>query len=959
MATHSALGGERLYCPWAEYMNTKCIRSHLFQDLQPYVCTYPNCAAGDQLYRSRRDWLEHERAHRRLWQCPIHVQAVYDSKAALERHFKADHPDEIGQAQLKLVISAAETSADDLREKCPVCLIDATMQGGLPNHLANHLERFALFSLPRDILLSDEKDEDDNHSGKSNAASEGRRADSESNTTAEASEASSAEPKKPTATISTEELAACEQEADAAAHRIDSLISMLPDRQDSTALTQNLVAIKSNLKAIRNLMEIAEGPATAAIDEISGDLAMTTRSLRRSLKTFGRRFGFQEDRSQQRRPPEVLWRDLDIHFEREGLGIVARFELYRVFIQCLYYVLEGEEYVFGQHIAQYVANLQRDGIDSEFLARQRHLLQGLARSEDVTGSSDKASDTPHRSVPSVAEDQSKGLSAKREPPSEEPRVGTPMMMTSHWATKVFDQNCPRTRMEPLPTTQFFGQPDPNAIQQLIADGFDELLLVRLTIIDARVRFYHRSSDQASHILISQKNRGSDSVTYYTKSIKELGLMRSGSGLTLKCRNPSTMTPTAGPERTWTYLSCSLYERMIILFHMMSALKAQDSSIVREPWTSKDVIAEQDEGTLFTGEVEDSDGGGHVFRLISKVSGANPRIELYATSGPMNNRVILCAFVEWDIHKDGWARAIDERTVRFNVLRPHVFVPDSWYRNPDEGPFEFRFTSDIAGALMASLDYIRQNQQPTTTQPPPDVDTQGERSTTKSSAAAFVQGMATRASEAGVTGHGPEEVVGPSGIPTVSQLHSQWYFLPPAERLARPSAALNEKVSLISHDITKLEVDAIVNSAHYDLEPTAEGTTNVAIVNAAGPELRHDLRRIGWCDQGTAVLTKAYKLPCKAVIHTVGPTGRPNANKDRVLQNAYLACLRQATENGLRSIAFPAIATGNHAYPEDRAARLAAAAVRRFLSSDEGHEIDRVVFCVYSARTKAAYDEAIP
>ncbi|KAF2181759.1 hypothetical protein K469DRAFT_691838 [Zopfia rhizophila CBS 207.26] len=153
-------------CP-SRYGKMRPWRTHLLQDLQPYVCTYEGCHS-EQLFRSRREWSEHEAGHRQVWRCPEHPNAVYRSKSGLEEHLRGEHSDNFPDHQLASIIKVGETSAIDLRQKCPICFAKADMEGGLQNHLANHLERIASFSLPKDIDTMDDKSD-----GGSSAASLG------------------------------------------------------------------------------------------------------------------------------------------------------------------------------------------------------------------------------------------------------------------------------------------------------------------------------------------------------------------------------------------------------------------------------------------------------------------------------------------------------------------------------------------------------------------------------------------------------------------------------------------------------------------------------------------------------------------------------------------------------------------------------------------------------------------
>lgn len=165
------------------------------------------------------------------------------------------------------------------------------------------------------------------------------------------------------------------------------------------------------------------------------------------------------------------------------------------------------------------------------------------------------------------------------------------------------------------------------------------------------------------------------------------------------------------------------------------------------------------------------------------------------------------------------------------------------------------------------------------------------------------------------------------------------------------------IELIKGDITKIDnVDAIVNAANSSL--LGGGGVDGAIHRAAGPELLFECRLLGGCKTGQAKITKAYRLPCKHIIHTVGPVWNGGShNEDQLLADCYQNSLKLAAEHDIRTIAFPSISTGIYAFPVERAAKIAIGTVNGFLQ-DNPETFDRVVWVLFDDRTQAAYQAAL-
>jgi len=135
-----------------------------------------------------------------------------------------------------------------------------------------------------------------------------------------------------------------------------------------------------------------------------------------------------------------------------------------------------------------------------------------------------------------------------------------------------------------------------------------------------------------------------------------------------------------------------------------------------------------------------------------------------------------------------------------------------------------------------------------------------------------------------------------------------------------------RMTVVQGDITRQQVDAIVNAANERL--LGGGGVDGAIHRAAGPELKEECRKLGGCPTGEARITKGYRLPARYVIHTVGPVWHGgDRDEPEKLAACYRSALRLAVENGARTVAFPGISTGVYGYPLEDATRVAMTTVR--------------------------------
>jgi len=165
----------------------------------------------------------------------------------------------------------------------------------------------------------------------------------------------------------------------------------------------------------------------------------------------------------------------------------------------------------------------------------------------------------------------------------------------------------------------------------------------------------------------------------------------------------------------------------------------------------------------------------------------------------------------------------------------------------------------------------------------------------------------------------------------------------------------DRIEVVEGDITKQQVEAIVNAANTSL--LGGGGVDGAIHRAAGRDLVQECRKLNGCQTGEAKLTSGYKLPAKWVIHTVGPVWKDGKHdEDALLARCYQNSMALAVQNNIRTIAFPAISTGIYSFPLERATRIAVSETRKFL--EKNPSLEKVIFVCFGKEAYQTYQAIV-
>ncbi|KAF2490359.1 hypothetical protein BU16DRAFT_543692 [Lophium mytilinum] len=1047
-----------IICP-ARYGRGRAWRTHLLQDLQPYVCTYEDCTVGDQLFRSRREWIEHEAGHRKLWRCPEHKNSIYKSKAGLEDHLHAEHPGTFPEDHIKSILSIGETTSVDLRPKCPLCLANATMEGGLQNHIANHLERFAAFALPKDIDTAD-----DHSDAGSGIASRGRsEAYSGSQDLSVSSEgvdlvdwgAIEGDTRSGVLISKIERLAGKVESLDAQLPTpkpgnklFSDLLHRLPDSRDqrmdiflssgeldkppppsentipdlvgldleTTGRTRtarlnfaNLPQSSSDLQAglLQQFLEARPGyrsmsglkftedkcsghakftnitSATNALEAIDGSIfpgvifsidenvgpvtrfaelpTLTSESSDRGDDDSDSLVGIKPQRRNQVEhgpasdPPNKNLKEstplsgiptLQQLYSGQTIPRNSRRDQNEAFNNTVCLVFTDITVLHVDAIVNPVGrNLAKVGSD---LGRLVHKIAGPGLQKEI--------DSIQRlySTGEVVMTDAYNLPCKKIIHAVRPHYASTMEEVSRGlltecyrrALETAEQNQLRTIAFPTLSAGGFGFPSSKAATVAIRTVRDYLESGRGALLDRIIFCVFTERDWQTYwdtlpIFFPPKSKYSSIILPDQSGI-------SGNDNAVNSVDPVS-TSTIKPYFEHRY---SAYVWELKELHEQIEGVAEDLIVFRDkvPDFQETSIRELVFITSTLAELEKLFEGSSTIHSMTERRAADLDLiccVLRNVAGGIHEIVMQTTYtrnIGVPTHKDIWEGYIFhlQNTQGLTFVELTELCGNFLQSLSDILKLNGREPDDMS-LLRDKLSRYRLNQSGGGVQHVP---------TKVFDEALLARGFSAEAWE---SKERQANLLRASDIPSLSRLYQLGELDENMPTSQSPSSQANSTVCLIRHNITRLQVDVIVNST--DMAFAGVGTLDRAIFKAGGLTMQEDCSKFGMLKEGGVRLTQGYLLPCRHVIHTVPPEYFSEKSMS-LLGKCYQNALKMAVDIGARTIAFPAIGAGELRYPSE-SAQVGMAEVRKFLDENRITKIEKIIFCVYGDYEENTYKKMLP
>ena len=995
-----------IICP-ARYGRGRPWRTHILQDLQPYICTYPDCEASKQLFRSRREWNEHEAGHRKVWRCPEHPTAVYRSRVGLEDHLRQQHLDSFPETQLDTIVKIGETSTVEMRERCPICFLpaDAEGMGDFANHVANHLERLAAFALPN----SSEEDAD----GASSGVSQGRNGSTASQDASgmslpnDTSEHEQSENLITELRKSDEEPLVYEQDLqdaptgqlllsaesllsvpDVSQNRLDTLLGSRAGEQDDDD-DNDEEEIKAATAVIEEHLERMDS-FRAYLLSLPG--AQTVR--------FFKRYG--------------LWRGHAIF--SNGTQTAQAVELFDKTLYPEVKIQQGTESNRNK-LRFSVQNMQ----ETHWQPSTPQTTPKAQNADDRSTSStsmvydDDETNQSKQAVLSVSEiptlrDMYRSRKLLQRDQSFAPNDSYNRIMsfcyydlTRMKVDAIVNSANNSLKVSKHKTTLNY------RIHKVGGQGFTEEAESKGRLKPGQAALTGGHNLPCAHVIHASRpqygtNKGMGQFNILTECYRSALKIALVSGFktvafpclgTGGCGFPPRVAARVALQEVREFLDSHTqhpFERIVFVVKSVTDEKAYvDLFPVFFPPTHGDLEAARSSelsanraslaAQVLETRIEVHKVAQDVSAELSLFVPDFPKEVLRELQGidttlasirgillgtkvlkrGLDDLNLLCSVMQTV------CGSITELTksakgMPFSGSRSHKVLWDDYnnHKKMVHGSDLEQFLRDCHD-LAQHLDDVlaRDSVEPDEIMPmrlrlesfkaqQKNKDIEGIRDH-------FDEVLYAREFQR-ETSTQIRDIVRLHQVPSVAQLYAS-HRLDERPTMVQPSVVFNQTVCLIREDITRLEVTIMVNST--DVTFAGMGTLDRKVFNKGGLELREECMNFGVCNEGDVKLTGSYNLPSKHILHVV-PPGQWRKNSKDVLRHIYREILYTAQSLRATSIAIPAIGTGMLNYPRRDCASLAMEEVNRFLETAEPTNLlEKIIFVVYSSNDEFVYKSLLP
>ncbi|CAN9273393.1 unnamed protein product [Alternaria alternata] len=985
-----------IVCP-ARYGKGRAWKTHLLQDLQPYICTYQDCESSQQLFRSRREWAEHEATHRKLWRCPEHAAALYSSVSGLENHLRQDHNGSFPEDQIAVIAKIGETTAMDTRTKCPICYVpaDTASLGDLQSHIANHLERFATFALPHG--------REDDAEGASSIASRGS-SNSQSLPDSFRTDTSADEIElddTPKLYDSSEILHVKEPGQNLlSAERLQQL----PDESHN-----RLAMIASQSNDLEDSED--EQPDNQQIDE---DVSLSHKkhldhveAFRQHVLTlpgalsvrFYRRYG--------------SWRG-SITFADDWVGEEALkvFDTQRFPNMDFKPKKDTSKWNFTRinppNKKEHTFNRQSTA-DTQTTEDAETFSTGSELYDQEAEDSEKQAIISTADIPTLRSLYQSRRLLQRDQSFAPNDAYNQMISFCHY-------DLTRLRVDAIVNnapSNFKAQPDPKSLHYVIyqrgGSGLRNEARSKPRVKAGQVELTHGHDLPASWVIhaaaptyTGSKGVGQFNIlsacyrealkTAATYELKTIAFPCLGTG---GCMFPPRVAarialqeireyldahPEHRPERIIFCVKAAIDEKAYTDFLPVffppthgdldrartsdwSANRAALSAQILETRSQlQKALTDMSDTYVFRSQTAETSACAHDmgridFALLSMRNYLLGSKELKRSLGDLN---LLCSVISTACST---ISEIAERAkeVGFTKEEQNFWDEANTGMQASHG-FDLSTLFDYCWMFANSLDGViggdrkEPDSMARARQVLENYAVKQKSQDAKGIRDHLDEVIHVRKSEAPISNN--REIIQVHQIPSVARL----YLLGDLEAkptMAQPSTSFNHTVCLLREDITRLAVDVLVNST--DVSFSGMGTLDRTVFKKGGPGLRWEVEaeQIGPCKEGDVKVTPPFLLPAKHVVHVV-PPGQFRKDTKTILRGIYREILHTAVELRARSVAIPSIGTGMLNYPRRDCASLAMEEVKRFLESAEpANGLDKIIFVVFSSNDEFVYKSLLP